>query len=308
MYGNILWYNGYDVVFAEDGEAGLRIAAAERPDLIILDLQLPLLHGSELASRLKQQNETKDIPIVALTGRRLSEFGGNASVLGYARFLEKPVSPLEVLREVEHLVGRSTMDQALERARPAMARTGEDGNVQVTADTPETPAPEHSEIHRIAAHLLEHTDGILERWEELVREEPWFSLPRQHRLSNLRAVVEAIAAVAAAAPGDRDALRKVVFAGAEHGINRRKQGIPETLVPIEFHLLRRALWRYLGDTFAPREDTYTAIVGVDAYITQALNAAMWGYYRDEIDAHGGWENAIERLVDGSGTVIIGNDS
>ncbi|HEX6558157.1 MAG TPA: response regulator, partial [Longimicrobiales bacterium] len=58
MYGNILWYNGYDVVFAEDGEAGLRIAAAEKPDLIILDLQLPLLHGSELASRLKQENDT----------------------------------------------------------------------------------------------------------------------------------------------------------------------------------------------------------------------------------------------------------
>lgn len=299
MYGNILWYNGYDVVFAEDGEAGLQTAAAERPDLIILDLQLPLLHGSELASRLKQQDETKQIPIVALTGRRLSEFGGNAAVLGYSRFLEKPVSPLEVLREVEHLIGRSDADQALDTSKPQVVRTQEEEPVVAVVGPPaEIIAPE---IHRIAEHLLANTDAILARWEDAVREEPWFSLPREHRVANLAAVVQAIAEASLLAPGSRDAIRKVVIAGAKHGFNRREQGIPESVIPIEFHLLRRALWRYLSETFSPREDTYSAIVAVDGQITHALNASMWGYYREEIDAHGGWENAIEKLIDGAGT-------
>src|SRR5687768_13799778 len=106
----MLWYNGFDVVFAEDGETGFRLAREQRPDLILLDLQLPLLHGSEVASQLQQGDETKDIPIVALTARRLSEFGGNATVLGYSKFLEKPVSPLEVLRVVEQLIGRAVID------------------------------------------------------------------------------------------------------------------------------------------------------------------------------------------------------
>src|SRR5919106_1277285 len=120
IYGNMLWYNGFDVVFSEDGETGMRLAQELHPDLILLDLQLPLLHGSELSSQLKQDDATKDIPIVALTGRRLSDFGGNAAVLGYAKFLEKPVSPLEVLRVVEHIIGRANIDQAAQPNRPQL--------------------------------------------------------------------------------------------------------------------------------------------------------------------------------------------
>ena len=298
MYGNILWYNGYNVILAEDGEAGLRLAHEKKPDLIILDLRLPLMHGLEMNSRLKQDEDTKDIPVIALTGRQLRDLGGNAAVLGYARFLEKPVSPLQVLREVESLIGFADSDQAQQTQRPQLYRTHvPDASVtphQVPDDAPS------EETRKIAHHLLDNTETILERWAELVKEEPWFSLPRDHRMSNLPDVVVALVRASLLEPRQFDADKAAVLAGAEHGHNRRQQGIPESLMPIEFHLLRQALWRFLNDSLSPSDATYSAILAIDRTITLTLNAAMWGYYREEIEAHDGWESAVERLVAGGG--------
>lgn len=282
MYGNILWYNGYNVIEAEDGEAGLRLATDRRPDVIILDLNLPLLHGQELNSRLQQDDRTKDIPVIALTGRRLSELGGNASILGYARFLEKPISPLQVLRVVEDLVGAARVDQAERAQRPQVVRT-------------EAPQPSR-ETRDIAARVLVDVEKVVDIWLGLVKEEPWFSLPREHRLSNIPQLIEALMACALLSPVSVQANRACVEAGTAHGYTRRKQKIPESIIPIEFHLLRSALWRYLNETFAPSEGTYSTILRIDRSISTALNAAMWGYYREEIEAHETWESAIERLV------------
>lgn len=293
MYGNILWYNGYNVIVAEDGEAGLRLAQENHPDLIILDLRLPLLPGLELNSRLKQNDATKDIPVIALTGRTLDELGGNAEVLGYERFLEKPVSPLRVLREVEELIGTAHIDQAQQPRRPQVYRT------HVPQGTPSTDAVPHQpseQMRDIAAHLHSNVDTVLARWTDLVKEEPWFSLPREHRVSNLTAVVEALIACATMPAGSPDCLRAAVTAGAEHGYNRRNQGVPETLIPIEFHLLRQAVWRFLSDSFPPSEATHAVQLSIDSMTTATLNAAMWGYYREEIEAHEGWDTALEHLV------------
>jgi two-component system, cell cycle response regulator DivK len=298
MYGNILWYNGYNVILAEDGEAGLRLAHEKKPDLIILDLHLPLMHGLEMNSRLKQDEDTKDIPVIALTGRQLRDLGGNAAVLGYARFLEKPVSPLQVLREVESLIGFADSDQAQQTQRPQVYRTHVPEASETAHQVPDEAPSE--ETKKIAQHLLDNTDTILERWAELVKEEPWFSLPREHRLSNLPDVVVALVHASLLEPKQFDADKAAVLAGAEHGHNRRQQGIPESLMPIEFHLLRQALWRFLNDSLSPSDATYSAILAVDRSITLTLNAAMWGYYREEIEAHDGWESAVERLVAGGG--------
>jgi two-component system, cell cycle response regulator DivK len=298
MYGNILWYNGYNILLAEDGEAGLRLAHEKHPDLIILDLRLPLMHGLEMNSRLKQDEETKDIPVIALTGRQLRELGGNAAVLGYARFLEKPVSPLQVLREVESLIGFADDDQAQQPQRPQVYRT------HVPDPATQAGQPVHEavseETRKIAEHILENSETILTRWADLVKEEPWFSLPREHRMSNLPDVVTALVRASLLEPRHPEADKAAVLAGAEHGHNRRTQGIPESLIPIEFHLLRQALWRFLNDSLSPSDATYSAILGIDRSITLTLNAAMWGYYREEIEAHDGWDSAVERLVEGGG--------
>jgi two-component system cell cycle response regulator DivK len=293
IYGNMLWYNGFDVVFAEDGEAGIRLAREASPDLILLDLQLPLLHGSELASQLKQDDATKNIPIVALTARRLSEFGGNASLLGYARFLEKPVSPLEVLRVVESIIGRAAIDQAQDARRPETYRARHEEEVN-RQDTRVAASPE---IQAIANDVRENAGLVLEEWEKLVREEPWFSLPREDRLGFLEEVVASLTEAALVMPTDAEACRKTVIGAAAHGRSRRAQNIPESAIPIEFHLLRRAIWRHLTQKYAPSESLHAAISALDSAISLSLNACMWGYFRDEIEAQGLWETAVERLVE-----------
>jgi two-component system cell cycle response regulator DivK len=292
IYGNILWYNGFDVVFAEDGETGIRLAHELYPDLILLDLQLPMMHGSELSSRLKQDDDTKDIPIVALTGRRLSEFGGNAQVLGFTRFLEKPISPLEVLRVIEGIVGRAAIDQRESPGRPELMR-------YVSVDEVRRPSPERTNatpaVQEIAERINKNGAGILEIWEKLVTEEPWFSLPREDRSGFLGEVVASLPDTALLS-ANADSCRKTVIAAAAHGRGRRAQQIPESLIPIEFHLLRQALWRDLTEHITPSEDLHQAIRSLDAAITLALNACMWGFFRDEIEAQGMWETAVDRLV------------
>jgi two-component system, OmpR family, phosphate regulon response regulator PhoB len=107
IYGKMLWYNGFEVVRAADGEAGLQLAQELRPDLIMVDIMLPKLDGLELCGRLKGDPETAEIPVVILSGRSRSELGARASDLDCASYLEKPIGPLDVLHEVERLVGRA---------------------------------------------------------------------------------------------------------------------------------------------------------------------------------------------------------
>ena len=295
IYGNILWYNGFDVIFATDGEAGYRLAKERLPSLILLDLGLPLLHGSELSSRLQQDDDTKDIPLVALTGRRLSEFGGNATVLGYARFLEKPVSPLQVLKVVEQLIGRATIDQAHKLTRPEVLSTNEPADVAA-----EPAAPPHEatkESRAIAEALAGESAAVLDIWQQLVIEEPWFSLPREDRVGFLSEVIASLGESALLAPNFADSCRKTVVAASAHGRHRRAQGIPEGVIPIEFHLLRQAIYRHLAQRFPLTEDLHSAIITLDGAVSLALNACMWGYFRDEIEAQGMWDTAVERLVE-----------
>ena len=62
---------GYEVIVAENGEQGIEMATAEQPDIILLDLSLPVLDGWEASRRLKGSPETKAIPIIALSAHVL---------------------------------------------------------------------------------------------------------------------------------------------------------------------------------------------------------------------------------------------
>jgi len=93
--GSALGQEGYEVISALDGETGLRMAKEKKPDLILLDLILPRLHGLEVLKKLKEEEETKNIPVIVLTNLEgLTEIE-KAIELGATTYLVKAQYSLE---------------------------------------------------------------------------------------------------------------------------------------------------------------------------------------------------------------------
>jgi two-component system, cell cycle response regulator DivK len=83
--------DGFEVLTAEDGEAGCARAEAELPDVILMDLDLPVIDGWEATRRLKHDAATRDIPIVALTAHAMSGSREKALAAGCDEFDTKPI-------------------------------------------------------------------------------------------------------------------------------------------------------------------------------------------------------------------------
>lgn len=97
----LLEKHGYEVVQALDGRAGLELARQVEPALIILDIQLPVMDGHEVARRLKEQPETRNIPIVAVTSYAMVGDRERVQANGCEGYLEKPIDPETFVAEVE---------------------------------------------------------------------------------------------------------------------------------------------------------------------------------------------------------------
>lgn len=97
----ILEKNGYEVVTAQDGISGVKKALEEKPDLILMDLQLPEIDGYEAARRIKQIPEARDIPIVAVTSYAMVGNQKKALDAGCIGYIEKPIKPESFIKEVE---------------------------------------------------------------------------------------------------------------------------------------------------------------------------------------------------------------
>jgi DNA-binding response OmpR family regulator len=93
--GDFLKQDGYQVLNAFDGEEGLKAAKANQPDLILLDLVLPKMHGFELLQALKKEASTKDIPIIVLTNLEALGDIEKALELGATNYLVKASYTLE---------------------------------------------------------------------------------------------------------------------------------------------------------------------------------------------------------------------
>jgi two-component system, cell cycle response regulator DivK len=89
----LLEKQGYDVIQARNGQQGLELAVSEIPDLILLDIQLPVMDGYEVARRLKQAVETKSIPIVAVTSYAMAGDRETILATGCEGYIEKPIDP-----------------------------------------------------------------------------------------------------------------------------------------------------------------------------------------------------------------------
>ena len=88
-FGDVLSAEGFQVISAIDGEIGLRLAKSEKPNLIILDLILPKLHGLEVLKGLKENKETKNIPVIILTNLGDLENIEQALELGVTTYMVK---------------------------------------------------------------------------------------------------------------------------------------------------------------------------------------------------------------------------
>jgi hypothetical protein len=152
-------------------------------------------------------------------------------------------------------------------------------------------------MRAIGEELKVHAREVLGEWEELVREQPWFSLPLEHRINSLPEVLAALADAALCNPGSLPAHRQALEAAALHGENRRQQGIPEHLILTEYHLLRQAIWYWLSARLGASDVTRAAIMRIDPAISMATNASMWGYYRVEVEGMGKWEEAMARILE-----------
>ena len=91
---------GYDLIEAFNGEDGVRLAQSERPDLILMDIQLPKMDGYEATQQIKSIAELKTIPIIAVTSYALSGDEAKARAAGCDGYIAKPFSPRELLAKV----------------------------------------------------------------------------------------------------------------------------------------------------------------------------------------------------------------
>ena len=107
VYMLTLWFDvagGYEIVSAPDGAAGIAMATAELPDLILMDLNLPKIDGWEATRRLKADPATRDIPIIALTAHAMAGDREKALATGCDEFETKPIDFDRLLPKVERLI------------------------------------------------------------------------------------------------------------------------------------------------------------------------------------------------------------
>jgi CheY-like chemotaxis protein len=104
MLSRRLQRRGYEVAIAVDGEQGIAQAAALRPDLILMDMSLPVVDGWEATRRLKAAPETENIPIIGLTAHAMSTDRDRCLAAGCDEYDTKPVEIARLIDKIERLL------------------------------------------------------------------------------------------------------------------------------------------------------------------------------------------------------------
>jgi CheY-like chemotaxis protein len=116
MYKQYLEFSGYRTATAANGKEAVEKANQLAPDLILMDLSLPVMDGWEATRRLKSSGRTRDIPVVALTGHALSGHSERAREAGCDAFVTKPCLPDELVAEIQRMLeGRGKKPKAKEK-------------------------------------------------------------------------------------------------------------------------------------------------------------------------------------------------
>lgn len=104
----ILVKNGLTVIEARNGQEGIDLACKQIPDLILLDIQLPLMDGYEVARRLRQIENVRDVPIIAVTSYAMVGDREKALEAGCTGYIEKPINPATFMDEIHRYLQSDT--------------------------------------------------------------------------------------------------------------------------------------------------------------------------------------------------------
>jgi len=96
--------NGYEVIPAENGAKAFELAREEKPDIIVTDFQMPVMTGLQLVEKLRQCEQTRDIPVIMLTARGFAVEDKEKEELQISELLSKPFSPKELLRSIDDIL------------------------------------------------------------------------------------------------------------------------------------------------------------------------------------------------------------
>jgi len=96
--------NGYEVISADNGAEAFELACREKPDIVVTDFQMQGMTGLELVKKLRQREETRDIPVIMLTARSFAVPKAQQEDLRISGCLSKPFSPKELLGSIEDIL------------------------------------------------------------------------------------------------------------------------------------------------------------------------------------------------------------
>ena len=111
MVGRRLERRGYEVVVAVDGQEGVDMAHSENPDLILMDLSLPVLNGWEATRQLKQNTKTNSIPIIALTAHAMASDRESAIEAGCDDYDTKPLEFSRLIGKIHALLPEDSSNE-----------------------------------------------------------------------------------------------------------------------------------------------------------------------------------------------------
>lgn len=106
LFRDLLQVSGYTTLEATDGKQGVELAREEKPDLILMDIQMPVMDGLEATKLLKNDDVTKDIPIVALTAYAMQGDEEKMREAGFDGYISKPIDVKGFLKKISEVISK----------------------------------------------------------------------------------------------------------------------------------------------------------------------------------------------------------
>jgi two-component system, cell cycle response regulator DivK len=95
---------GFTVLTAQNGQEAIRLALAETPDLVLMDIQMPEMDGYEAAKRIHSEPSLAGVPIVAVTSYAMTSDRAKALEMGFVGYIEKPIQPLKFVSQISQFL------------------------------------------------------------------------------------------------------------------------------------------------------------------------------------------------------------